>query len=73
MIYKNGKLILDVSKNVSEVVDQIQQIIEHKIGAVYRGSQLVWMTFYNAIKSCFGSGIWLSTKPWIDDDIWKNN
>ena len=38
------------------------------IQAVYYGAQLVWQ----AIRSCFGTGIWVSKKPWIDKDKWKN-
>ena len=26
----------------------------------------------NAIKSCYGSGSWLSDKNWLDNDYWKN-
>ena len=28
---------------------------------------------YQAIRSCFGSGRWRSTKLWIGKDKWKNN
>jgi hypothetical protein len=24
------------------------------------------------IKSCFGSGVWRSDKPWISSDLWKS-
>ena len=37
------------------------------IAAVYRGARLVW----TAIRSCFGSGVWLSEKNWVDNEIWK--
>ena len=37
--------------------------------AVYRGLRLVWM----AVRSCFGSGIWVPTKPWIGTENWKNH
>lgn len=73
MIYKNGKLILEVSNNISKLVNQAQETVERKIGAIYKGSQLVWLTIYNVIRSCFGGGTWLSNKPWLDDDTWKNN
>lgn len=39
------------------------------IGAVYRGTLLI----YTAIRSCFGSGMWVGEKPWIGKDAWKNN
>lgn len=36
--------------------------------AVYRGVRLVWM----AVRSCFGSGVWLDEKPWLDEEVWKD-
>lgn len=39
------------------------------VNAVYRGVRLIW----SAIRSCFGTGTWVSEKPWIGDDTWKNN
>ena len=72
MIYRNGELVLEISKNVREIVDQIQQTTQKSIGAIYKGSQLVWLTIYNAIKSCYGSGTWLGDKYWTPDDMWKN-
>lgn len=73
MIYRNGKLITEVRQNLKEFIDQIQQLVQKDIGAIYKGSQLVWVTVYNAIKSCYGSGTWIQDKPWLDNDFWKNN
>lgn len=73
MIYKNGKLVLQVSKDVLEMVDKVQGHVQKRIGAIYRGTQLIWLTVYDAVKSCFGSGTWLGDKPWLGDDSWKNN
>ena len=73
MIYRNGKLITEVHQNIRQLIDQISQLTEQSIGAIYKGSQLVWVTIYNAVKSCFGSGTWLQDKPWLDNDFWKNN
>jgi hypothetical protein len=39
------------------------------IQATYKGGYLLWQ----AIRSCFGSGFWVNQKPWIDEEIWKNN
>lgn len=39
------------------------------IAAVYKGSRLVWQS----VRSCFGSGRWISTKPWVNTESWKNN
>ena len=73
MIYRNGKLITEVHQNIRQLIDQVSQFTEQSIGAIYKGSQLVWVTIYNAVKSCFGSGTWLQDKPWLDNDFWKNN
>lgn len=37
------------------------------ITAVYKGAKLVW----EAVSSCFGSGVWTSWKGWSDTDGWK--
>ena len=73
MIYRNGKLITEVHQNIKQLIDQVSQLTEQSIGAIYKGSQLIWVTIYNAVKSCFGSGTWLQDKPWLDNDFWKNN
>lgn len=73
MIYRNGQLITEIHQNIKEIIDTIQSAVQRDIGAVYKGSQLVWRTVYNAIKSCFGSGVWIQDKPWLDNDNWKNN
>ena len=73
MIYRNGKLITEVHQNIRQLIDQVSQLTERSIGAIYKGSQLIWVTVYNAIKSCFVSGTWIQDKPWLDNDFWKNN
>lgn len=42
---------------------------ERPIGAIYKGSKLVWQ----AIRSCFGKGFWNNEKPWNNEEGWKNN
>lgn len=39
------------------------------IAAVYYGTKAVW----EAISSCFGSGMWLGDRPWSGVDGWKGN
>lgn len=43
-----------------------------RVSAIYYKGQLIWQAV-KAILSCFGSGVWLSSKPWIGTDTWKNN
>lgn len=57
MIYKNNK-------------DTVRVYHGNKvISAVYKGSRLVWQ----AIRSCYGRGVWIQEKPWLDGDTWKDN
>lgn len=55
MIFKEGKEISAV------------YIGQKTIQAVYHGAMLVWQ----AVRSCFGSGVWIEDKPWLDDEAWK--
>lgn len=57
MIYKNNKNTVGVYQG------------NKVISAVYKGSRLVWQ----AVRSCYGRGIWIQDKPWIDGDTWKDN
>lgn len=31
-----------------------------------------FVEIYEAIRSCFGSGIWYDNKEWLDNEIWKD-
>lgn len=55
MIFKEGKEISAV------------YIGQKAMQAVYHGAVLVWQ----AVRSCFGSGVWIEDKPWLDDEAWK--
>jgi hypothetical protein len=35
---------------------------------IYKYGVILWQ----AVRSCFGSGIWVNEKPWINEEIWKN-
>lgn len=37
------------------------------VSAVYYGARLVWQ----AIRSCFGAGVWTSANKWVGSDGWK--
>lgn len=41
----------------------------HLVDSLYRGGRLVWQ----AVRSCFGSGIWIGRKPWIGKEKWKSH
>lgn len=47
----------------------VSMMIEGKmLSAMYRNGHLIWQ----AVRSCFGSGIWVSRKPWLGVEKWKN-
>lgn len=73
MIYRNRILVLEIQKEIRQIYNGTTEHVQRHFGAIYRGSRLVWKTVYNGIKSCYGSGIWISDKLWIDDDLWKIN
>lgn len=50
-----------------------------KTGTGYERIASVWIKtadglvrIYEAVRSCFGSGRWVSRKPWINKEKWKN-
>lgn len=73
MIFRNGNLVTEAHKEVLELIEGVQEQVQKKIGAIYKGSQLIWLTIYNTVKSCYGSGRWLEDRPWLDNDTWLNN
>lgn len=61
MITKNNRFVFNIDIN------------SQPISRVYKGAQLIWLSVYNAIRSCFGSGTWYRNKPWLGSEFWKNN
>lgn len=55
MIYKDSKEIAIIYYGTKTIT------------AIYKGGILIWQ----AIKSCFGSGVWVSRKPWLGKEKWK--
>ena len=46
--------------------------LKSHISTIYKGSNLIWATAYEiSVKSCYGSGVWLDTYNWVEDQ-WKN-
>ena len=56
MIIRNGKEVIEIRRGNTPIVE------------MYRGKHLI----YQAIRSCFGNGYWVSDKPWISSDVWRN-
>lgn len=71
MIIRNNRLVLEAQKEILDTIEGVQQKVQKKIGAIYKGTNLIWLTIYNAIKSCFG-GTWLDDKPWLNDEPWSD-
>lgn len=63
MIYKGGK---EITGYKTPFVERIRK------GVTIQGVYRMGVTLYQAIRSCFGSGVWFNTKPWIEDEGWKN-
>lgn len=57
MIFKNEKSVIAIYRG------------RKALAFIYRGVRLVWQ----AIRSCYGRGVWTEEKPWIDTDLWKDN
>lgn len=55
MIYKNKKELTEL------------HLGSRTIAAVYKGTRLLW----EAVRSCFGKGVWIKGKPWVNSDNWK--
>ena len=57
MIFRNRKEIVDIH-------------VHGKTGTMlYKGRRLFW----EAVKSCFGRGMWINDKPWSNNDGWRND
>lgn len=55
MIYKNYKELTEL------------HLGSRTIAAVYKGTRLLW----EAVRSCFGKGVWIKGKPWVNSDNWR--
>lgn len=62
MIYKGKYEIasLKTPRTASGLIYTVQ-------GIYRRGAAL-----YQAIQSCFGSGVWINDKAWVNDEAWKS-
>lgn len=59
MIRKDGKVVNGI----------------HQVGrtatAMYKAVGTVAVLVWTSIRSCFGNGYWVSEKPWLSNDAWK--
>ena len=57
MLWRDGKEI------------EQQQINGCQVEQMWLNGLLIWQ----GVRSCYGSGAWIDTKPWLDNDGWKDN
>lgn len=55
-----------ITRNAKDLVARYMG--RRAVTAVYYGKKLVWQN----VRSCFGNGYWQDTKPWKNDEAWKN-
>ena len=60
MIQKSKKEIVEINHGVLPIEE------------VRRGKILIWQATQEDVRSCFGSGQWINTLPWLNDDAWMN-
>ena len=50
--------------------NEIVNIFQTKapLQAIYQCGIVIWQ----AVRSCFGSGVWINDKPCINEEAWKN-
>lgn len=56
------------NRNITRVTAATKVIKAIFVGTA-TGALLVW----EAIRSCFGSGMWIGAKPWLGAEGWKEN
>lgn len=56
-------------KNINSEYIATQMINGEMVEAMYLNGDLIWQ----AVRSCFGSGVWINEKPWINTETWKNS
>ena len=65
------KMIRVGRKDISQI-ELDDNGVKRSITSVYTyiGDQLILI--WESIKSCFGSGWWITNRPWINNNAWKN-
>ena len=67
MIYKEG------TRTPTTGIYSIYNGVLRVITAVYKGTTQGARLIWQMIRSCYGTGIWMPERPWLDNDMWKNN
>ena len=60
MIHINNKEISDIHIDGKKITTWYSWV-NHKV-------TIIW----EAIKSCFGYGMWINKKPWLNKEAWRN-
>lgn len=65
---KNGIILKDNVSSINWLLDKTKGLCI-PIKSVYIGTKaMIW----SLIRSCFGSGIWISDYNWLNEEIWIN-
>lgn len=65
MIYKPG-----TTQEVTGVYARDSNGVRREITAMYTGDGRL---FWQLARSCYGTGVWLQDRPWLNSDRWKND
>lgn len=50
----------------------IAKYLNSKVGiATYKAMGGIVYVIWEAVRSCFGSGVWKGDRPWLGKDAWK--
>ena len=65
-------IVNDKGKQLTVLVVKTPQGFK-RVNAIYHIVNGVARIAWQAVRSCFGSGMWLNDKSWINDDVCMNN
>lgn len=65
-------IVNDKGKQLTVLVVKTPQGFK-RVNAIYHIVNGVARIAWQAVRSCFGSGMWLNDKSWINDEVWMNN
>lgn len=65
-------IVNDKGKQLVNLVVQTPKGFK-RVTAIYHIVQGKAKIVWQAVRSCFGSGMWLNEKPWINEESYINN